>query len=121
MLLREPLLHFLLIGALLFLLYGFQNENTVDNNRIVISEADIDRLISLWKKKRLRLPTQLELQGLIEQQVHQEVMYREALAMGLDKDDAIVRKRLAQKVEFISSDIAALVEPGDKELTDYLV
>jgi hypothetical protein len=119
--LREPLLHFLLIGAALFLLYGLQNEGYVnDDNRIVISQGNIDRLISLWEKKRQRLPTQAELQGMIEQQVREEVMYREALAMGMDKNDAIVRRRLAQKVEFISSDIAAMAEPSDEDLIKYL-
>ena len=119
--LREPLLHFLLIGAALFFLYDLQNEGYVnDNDRIVISKGNIDRLISLWEKKRQRLPTQAELQDMIEQQVREEVMYREALAMGLDKNDAIVRRRLAQKIEFISSDIAAMAEPGDEELIKFL-
>jgi len=119
--LREPLLHFLLIGGALFFIYGMQNEGFVDdNNRIVISESDIDRLIALWTKKQLRPPTQTELDGLIEQQIREEVMYREALAMGLDQNDSIVRRRLAQKVEFISTDLAAQVEPTDVELTEYL-
>ncbi|MFW2441007.1 MAG: peptidyl-prolyl cis-trans isomerase [Arenicellales bacterium] len=119
--LREPLLHFLLIGAGLFILYGLQNDQPADDgNRIVISEADIDRLLSLWEKKWQRLPTQSELDGLIEAQIRQEVLYREALAMGLDKDDSIVHRRLAQKVEFIFSDITSQAEPSDAELTDYL-
>ena len=119
--LREPLLHFLLIGAAIFLLYNLQNEGYVnEDNRIVISKGNIDRLISLWEKKRQRLPTQAELQGMIEQQVREEIMYREALAMGMDKNDAIVRRRLAQKIEFISSDIAAMAEPSDEDLTKYL-
>jgi len=119
--LREPLLHFLLIGGALFLLYGLQNQGTINtNDRIVISKADIDRLNTLWQKKRLRPATQVELDGLIEQQIREEVMYREALAMGMDQNDAIVRRRLAQKVEFISADLAAQVEPTDEELTEYL-
>lgn len=119
-LLREPLLHFLLIGGVLFAAYNLQNKGLVENNRIVISEAETDRLIALWEKKRLRLPTQDELQGLIEQQIREEVMYREALAMGLDQNDSIVRRRLAQKVEFISADLAALAEPTETELSNYL-
>jgi peptidyl-prolyl cis-trans isomerase C len=118
--LREPLLHFLLIGAALFLAYNLQNEDLVENNRIVISEAEVDRLITLWERKRQRLPTQNELQKLIDQQVREEVMYREALAMGLDQNDGVVRRRLAQKVEFISADLAALAEPTETELTNYL-
>lgn len=119
-LLREPLLHFLLIGAALFAVYDSQNKDFVENNRIVISEAQIDRLITLWEKQRQRLPTQDELQGLIEQQVREEVMYREALAMGLDNNDSVVRRRLAQKVEFISADLAALAEPTETDLANYL-
>ena len=119
--LREPLLHFLLIGAALFILYGLQNDQPVDDgNSIIISEADIDRLLSLWEKKWQRLPTRSELDGMIEAQIREEVFYREALAMGLDKEDSIVHRRLAQKVEFIFSDLASQAQPGDAELSDYL-
>ncbi len=118
---REPLIHFLLIGAALFLFYYFQNDGSSNiNNRIVISEANIDRLITLWTKKSLRPPTQKELNGLIEQQIREEVMYREALAMGLDQNDGIVHRRLAQKVEFIFADIAAQSEPSETDLINYL-
>jgi parvulin-like peptidyl-prolyl isomerase len=119
--LREPLLHFLLFGGLLFLLYGLQNPGVDDNSdRIVITEADIDRLIALWERRWQRPPTQLELEGLIEQQIREEVLYREALAMGLDQNDTIVRRRLAQKVEFISADLAAQAEPTEADLAEYL-
>lgn len=120
--LREPLMHFLLIGAALFMLYGLQNEGFDDQNkRIVFTKADINRLVFRWEKMRQRPPTQVELNGMIEQQIREQVMYREALAMGLDKNDSIVRKRLAQKVEFISADLAEQVEPSEKDLTNYLV
>ncbi|GMR05657.1 MAG: hypothetical protein BMS9Abin25_0232 [Gammaproteobacteria bacterium] len=119
--LHEPLLHFLLIGGALFILYGLQNDQPADDSsRIVIAESDIDRLISLWEKKWQRLPTRPELDGMIKAQVREEVLYREALAMGLDQNDAVVRRRLSQKVEFIFSDLATLVKPTDAELTDYL-
>jgi hypothetical protein len=118
---REPLIHFLLIGAALFLFYYLQNGiNANIDNRIVINEADIDRLITIWAKKRQRLPTQQELKGLIEQQIHEEVMYREALALGLDKNDGIVHRRMAQKMEFIFSDIAAQSQPDESDLIKYL-
>ena len=119
--LREPLLHFLLIGAALFLFYNLQNEGRVDNNRIVISEAQINHLVTLWNKKRQRPPTEIELEGMIKQQVREEVMVREALAMGLEKNDSIIRRRLAQKIEFITSDLAALAEPSETELSNYLL
>ncbi len=120
-LLREPLLHFLLIGAALFILYGIQNQGFDDEaKRIIISEADVNRLQAIWNKKWQRPPTTDELNGMIEQQIREEVMYREALAMGLDQNDSIVRRRLAQKVEFISADLAAQIEPSDAQLADYL-
>ena len=119
-LLREPLLHFLLIGAALFLFYNLQNEGRIDNERIVISKAQINHLVTLWEKKRQRPPTQIELEGMIQQQIREEVMVREALAMGLEKNDSIIRRRLAQKIEFITSDLAALAEPSEADLSNYL-
>lgn len=119
--LREPLLHFLLIGAALFLLYGLKDEGFNEHGkRIVLSKTDISRLALHWEKTRQLPPTKLELMGLIEQQVREQVMYREALAMGLDKDDSIIRRRLAQKIEFISADLAATVEPSENDLENYL-
>ena len=119
--LREPLLHFLLIGAALFLFYGYQNDGFVDHDsRIVISKSDINRLVMLWEKKWQRSPTRVELEGLVEQQIREEVLYREALAMGLDLNDGVVRRRLAQKVEFISYDLAVEIESKDSDLADYL-
>ena len=119
-LLREPLLHFLLIGASLFLFYNLQNEGRIEDNRIVIDEAKINHLVALWEKKRQRPPTQTELESMIQQQIREEVMVREALAMGLDKNDSMIRRRLAQKIEFITSDLAALAEPDETELSNYL-
>ena len=119
--LREPLLHFLLIGAALFIFYNLQTDDSADDsNSIVISESDIDRLITLWEKKWQRLPTETELEGLVEAQIREEVLYREALAMGLDQNDTIVRRRLAQKVEFISADLASQADPSDADLQTYL-
>jgi len=119
--LKEPLFHFLLIGAGLFLLYGLQADDASGQpNRIVFTEADTDRIINLWERKWQRLPNQQELQGLIESQIREEVLYREALAMGLDKDDGVVRRRMAQKMEFISNDLASLAEPDDGQLRAYL-
>lgn len=118
---REPLLHFLLLGALLFLIFALLNKDNSNNNtQINISQQDINHLGMLWHKKRQRHPTQDELNGLIEQQIREEVLYREALKLGLEQKDSIVRRRLAQKVEFLFADIATLVEPTDKELTEYL-
>ena len=119
--LKDPLFHFLLIGAGIFMLYGWQaDDDATRPDQIVFSEEHIDRLINLWERKWQRLPTQQELKGLIEQQVREEVFYREALAMGLDKDDLVVRRRMSQKMEFISNDLASMAEPDDTQLQTYL-
>lgn len=118
----EPLLHFLLIGGLLFFIYDMKSEELIadDNNSIVISEAKIDQLINQWQRRWQRLPSQQELQGLVKAHIHEEVLYREALAMGLDKDDAVVRQRMTRKIEFISNDLAPIDEPTDTQLQAYL-
>lgn len=120
--LSEPLLHFLLIGALLFLFYDIKSEKIVvdDNNSIVITEAKVDQLIKQWQRRWQRLPSQQELQGLVKAHIHEEVLYREALAMGLDKDDTVVRQRMTRKIEFISNDLASIDEPTDTQLLAYL-
>lgn len=118
---KDPLFHFLLIGAGIFALFTWQADDDVSRpDQIIFTEARIDQLINLWERKWQRLPTQRELQGLIEQQIREEVLYREALAMGLDKNDMVVRRRMAQKMEFISNDLASLAEPDDVQLQTYL-
>ena len=119
--LREPLLHFILLGAALFILfYQVAEPEVVSDNRIVITEADIDRMITLFERKFHRLPTRQELNGLVEAQIREEVLYREALVMGLDQDDTIVRRRMAQKLEFLFTDLADATDPADAELQRFL-
>lgn len=86
-LLNEPLLHFLVIGALLFGFYSYLNpaDETLADNVIVISAGDINRLTASWAQRWDRPPTEDELKGLIDAYVREEVYYREALALGLDK------------------------------------
>jgi len=119
--LQEPLLHFLLIGAALFaLFYLVADPETISDNRIVISEADIDRMITLFERRSQRLPTQQELNGLVEAQIREEILYREALSMGLDQDDTIVRRRMAQKVEFMFNDLVDAEDASDEDLQRFL-
>ena len=117
-LIQEPLLHFLLIGASVFFFYSFQN--TQNKEQIIISKNDIKQLSLRWNKKWKRAPTKEELDELIQKRVYQEVLYKEALKMGLEKNDVIIKRRLVQKLEFVTSDMAQLVEPTRKELEDYL-
>jgi len=119
--LNEPLLHFLVVGALLFGLYSHLNpvEEKLADNVIVISAGDINRLSASWAQRWDRPPTEDELKGLIDAYVREEVYYREALALGLDKNDTVLRRRLMQKMEFLSDDIADLNTPRETDLQKY--
>jgi hypothetical protein len=117
---REPLLHFLLAGAALFALYGLLNRGESDAPReIVVTEARVAALAENFTKTWMRPPSAEELTGLVEDYVREEIYYREALAIGLDPDDTVVRRRLRQKMEFISEELAT-TEPTDAELQAYL-
>ncbi len=117
---REPLVHFLLIGLALFAIYGWMNRGTRANAnyQIVLTLDDLKQLdvsfVSQWRRQ----PTPEEFRGLVESFIRQEVLYREGLAMGLDKDDTIVKRRMAQKMEFLSEDMAAH-EPTTQELKEW--
>jgi PPIC-type PPIASE domain len=121
-LLREPLVHFLAIGALLFVIGGVTGKtgSTEPERRIIVGEGEVLRLIEGFTRTWQRPPTRQELDGLIDDFIQEEIMYREALAMGLDRDDAIIRRRLRQKMEFLSEDVAEVELPSDEELQVYL-
>lgn len=120
-LLKEPLVHFLLVGALLFGVYSWINPGagTPDERIIEITPGTVQRLQDAWSRQWRRAPTRQELDGLIEDHIREEVLYREAIALGLERDDTIIRRRLAQKMEFLSEDLGTLVEPGDAELREF--
>ena len=114
---RNPLLQFTAIGALLFFAYGFLHDTrTGDANRIELTAADIERMRELWAMQWKRPPTETELQGLVDAHIREEVLYREALAMGLDEGDTVIRRRLAQRVTFMAEDLASRVEPTPDQL-----
>lgn len=120
-LLREPLLHFLLLGAGLFILfYQVADPNLDQPDRVMVSQADVDRLVSQWQRQWKRPPTEEELNGMIESYIRETILYREALALGLDQDDVIVRRRLGQKLEFLFKDLAEQIDPNEEELTEFL-
>jgi peptidyl-prolyl cis-trans isomerase C len=120
--LREPLVHFLLIGVVLFGLYSFiapEHPATTASKEIRLSLSDITQLTQLYQSQWRRLPTSQELQRMVEEKVQQEILYREALAMGIDKDDEIVKRRMAQKMQFLAEDVAAAREPTTAELRSW--
>ncbi len=120
---KEPLLHFLIIGALIFVLFSIVNKDelAVSENKIVVTAADIERLSGNWSKKWNRPPTEIELKGLVDSYIKEEVYYREALALGLDQNDTILRRRLMQKMEFLSNDLAELNQPDETALNKYFL
>ena len=117
-LLHEPLFHFLLIGAALFGLYHYlqPGDAAAPAKQIQLSPADLSQLSALFQAQWKRDPTPKELDSMVEEKVRSEVLYREALAMGLDKEDEIIKRRLAQKMQFLSEEIATAREPSDMEL-----
>lgn len=118
--LREPLLHFLLIGGLLFGLFALTNKVATRGESVIkITQADIEQLQLLFQRQWQRSPTPSELQALVDGLIREEVLYREALALGLDRNDTIVRRRMAQKIEFLVGDTAVPTEPDDAALTTY--
>ena len=120
---KEPLFHFLIIGALIFVVFSMLNKNepAVSGNMIIVSTADIEQLSGNWSKRWNRPPTETELKGLVDSYIKEEVYYREALALGLDKNDTILRRRLMQKMEFLTNDLAELSTPDQSELNKYLL
>ncbi len=118
---REPLFHFLLLAVALFVAYRFlPKRDGGEPGRIVITQGRIGHLSTGFEKTWLRPPTDQELSGLVRDFVREEVLCREAIALGLDKDDTVIRRRLRLKMEFVSDDIAAQTVPTDGELNSYL-
>ena len=116
-LVHEPLLHFVLIGAVLFYIGGRKApEDASSGNEIVISKGDIDQMLMSWMAQGRPPPTAEAIRSMVEQKVREEVLYREAIVMGLDKEDTIVKRRLAQKMDFLAEDLSSLEEPTAEEL-----
>ena len=120
-LLKEPLVHFFLLGALLFAGYEFMYRGEPEAERIVVTQGRIESLRGTFNRVWQRPPTQSEIDGLIADYIREEVLAREAKALGLDLDDTVIRRRLRQKMEFIAHDLAIPSEPTGTELGEFLV
>lgn len=118
---KEPLLHFILLGACIYAayaLFGTPEQDSLDRT-VIINEERIDAYITGWQSRWNRPPTEQEVEGMIQQYINEEVLYRQALAMGLGENDPITRRRMAQKLEFLTSDLAQMREPDTGELEEY--
>jgi hypothetical protein len=116
---REPLLHFLIAGGLIFAVYHLMHPpagRATQINQIVLTKDDLRQLAVFWLAQGRALPTADEMRALVDQKIREEILSREAMALGLDKDDEIIKRRLAQKMDFLAADIAALRDPDEAEL-----
>ena len=115
---KEPLLHFLVIGAVLFALYEAVDTapEQPDENAISITETEVEGLASSFNRTWRRPPNDAELAAMIDDRVREEVLVREAITLGLDQNDAVIRRRLRQKMEFLTSSIVEAMEPEDAKI-----
>ncbi|MDB5493291.1 MAG: hypothetical protein JWP86_628 [Phenylobacterium sp.] len=114
---REPLTHFLLIGALLF--GALQLVRAAERPTVRIDEQELNQLVTYWQLQSGRAPTRPELQAILKDRIDEELLAAEAKRLGLDKDDLIIRRRLAQKTAFASEDVGAIAEPDAATLRAY--
>lgn len=118
---KEPLFYFLLLGAALFGLFQLSADQAgAETDDIIITQGRIQSLVQGFEKVKQRSPSQVELDKLVQSFVREEVLYREALAMGLDKNDPIIRRRMTQKIAFLSEDIISMAQPDDEVLERFL-
>jgi peptidyl-prolyl cis-trans isomerase C len=120
---REPLVHFVLIGAALFAVYSALHSKeaaSTDSKKIVLTANDVDQISLMWQAQGRPAPTADQIQSLLDNKIREEVLYREALALGLDKEDTIVKRRMAQKMDFVAEDLSDLREPTREELKAWI-
>jgi len=118
---REPLVHFLAAGAAIFLLLAWRGEEADPASRtITVTREDRARLALQWERSTGRIPTDAELDALTERHVREEVLYREALRLGLDRDDAVLRKRLANKMDYLAESMADTAPVSEATLAQWL-
>lgn len=120
-LLREPLAHFLGIGLLLFLLFKLVGgDRSAAGHEIVVNEAVVDGIVQQFAGVWQRQPTPVELRGLVDSWVREEILYREGVRMGLDRDDSVIRRRVRQKVDVLAEESQPSQAPTEAELADWL-
>ncbi len=119
--LREPLVHFLGLGVLLFVVYGLFGSVEADDPRprIEITAADIEGLRRDWTAVWGAEPSKTEVRVMLEEKIREEVLFHAAMAMDLDQDDVILRRRMVQKMEFMFQDVARFADPTESDLADF--
>lgn len=116
----EPLLQFLVLGALLFLLVSnIQKQNDQHSLKITVDKERVALMIMNYRTQTGNLPSKQQLDAMTDNYIKEEISYREAKKMGLDKDDEIIRRRLSQKFDFIQTDLTDIPEPSAEDLKDF--
>lgn len=119
-LLKEPLLHFLILGTLIFAAYGWIHRGQRSVDEIVITQGQQGHLVNRFNRTWQRPPTPQEYQSLLQDFIREEIAYREGTAMGLEQGDMIVRRRIRQKLELLTDEIVSFEQPTDADLQQYL-
>jgi hypothetical protein len=119
-LITEPLVHFLLLGLGLFLLYQLVAPTSGVDRKVMVSDATVAMLAKRYQSVWMRPPTMEELQALVDNHVREEILYREGLALGLDRNDPVIQRRVVQKLDVLTEESSALSAPTDAELDAYL-
>ena len=119
-LIREPLVHFLLLAGLIFAAYGLVSGRVETEEAIVITPARIEQMSSIFARTWQRPPTSDELKGLIDDYVTEEIYVREAMRLGIDQDDTVIRRRLRMKMEFLNDAEVEATPASEAELSAYL-
>jgi peptidyl-prolyl cis-trans isomerase C len=119
--LSDPLFAFMIIGLMIFSFYHFKNRHkeNLNSDEVVFTDSDIDRLVELYERTWSVPPDNVTILKLIDDQVKEEMMYREGLKLNLDHNDEIIKRRLVQKYEFLIKDLADVSEPTEAELEEF--
>ena len=120
---KQPVIQFLLIGLLMFLVNTFiiqaKSSDDEDEYKVYLTSGDVNSMREMWTSQWNRPPTKMELQGMINQRVEETILFREAVKIGLNKNDNIIRQRMSQKLEFLSGDLVKPDSATAQEVQDY--
>ena len=117
---KEPLLHFVVLGALVFALYSAVGPDGPREDEIIVTRGQQEHIVTAFTRTWQRPPTQVEFNNLVDDWIREEIAYREGRTMALDTGDAIIRRRLRQKLEMVAEDVVSLREPTPEDLQQYL-
>lgn len=118
---KEPLIHFVLLGIVIFVVYRWVDLESVDSDyQIVVSQSKVDQLATIFSKTWQRAPTADELKNIVDDFVLEEIYYRQAKQIGIDNGDSMIRRRLRQKYEYLTDETITMVAPTDQQLAEFL-